>query len=177
MCIPSPKSPPSKNPNHRSKVLAILAAFGGSMWRPLPGRTDEVAQPRNDGNHNDKDIHRPPQTRDPPLTPTQGTTEVVKAPNPTHFIQVPPLTSPPTRTIDLSTISVSLRFGLRGLDAFTIGQVAREDHSATKAKASSLKHMQRRKPTTPTLAPSTPPLIVPPGNGTGSTPPSDEEPQ
>ncbi len=37
--------------------------------------------------------------------------------------------------------------------------------------------MQRRKLTTPASAPSTPPLIAPPGNGIGSTPPSGEEPQ
>jgi hypothetical protein len=37
--------------------------------------------------------------------------------------------------------------------------------------------MQRRQLTTPGLAPSTPPLIAPIGNGTGSTPPSSEEPQ
>jgi hypothetical protein len=55
--------------------------------------------------------------------------------------------------------------------------VAQEDHSAIKAKASSSKHTQRKKPTIPTSAPSTPPLIAPPSNMTGSTPPLGEEPQ
>jgi len=109
--------------------------------------------------------------------PTQGTAEIAKAPNPTHFIQVSPLTSPPTRITDLSTINIDLRFGIGGLDAFATGQVAQEDHSTAKAKASSSKHMQRRKLTTPASAPSIAPLIVSLGNGIGSVPPSNEEPQ
>jgi hypothetical protein len=63
------------------------------------------------------------------------------------------------------------------LDAIPTGQVAQEDHSTVKAKTSSSKFMQRRKLTTPASPPSAPPLTVPPGNGTGSTPPSGEEPQ
>jgi hypothetical protein len=63
------------------------------------------------------------------------------------------------------------------LDAIAAGEVVQEDHSAAKAKASSLKHTQRRKPTTPASAPSTPPLIAPPGNGIGSAPPLGEESQ
>jgi hypothetical protein len=103
--------------------------------------------------------------------------EAAEAPNPAHFIQVPLFTSLPTHITYLLAISIGSRFGLGGLDAIVAGQVAREDHSATKVKASSSKHMQRRKPTTPALAPSTPPLIAYPGNGTRSAPSSDEEPQ
>jgi hypothetical protein len=97
--------------------------------------------------------------------------------NPTHFIQVPPLTSSPTRIADLSATSVGPGFGLGDLDAIAIGQVAQEDDSAVKTKASSSKLMQRRTLTTLASAPSTPPLTAPPGNGTRSTPPSGEEPQ
>jgi hypothetical protein len=102
--------------------------------------------------------------------PTQGVAETVETPNPAHFIQVPPLTSSPTHITDLSAISVGPRFGLGDLDVIATGQVAQEDHSAVKAKASSLKFMQRMKLTIPASAPSTPPLIMPPGNRTGSTP-------
>jgi hypothetical protein len=102
---------------------------------------------------------------------------MTKAPNPAHFIQVPLLTSPPTCTANLSATSIGSRFGLRGLDAIAVRQVAREDHSAAKAKLSSSKHTQRRKPTTLASTPSTPPLIVPPSNGIGSGPPSGKEPQ
>jgi hypothetical protein len=96
MCIPSPKRPPPIYLDHRSKALVVLAALGGSMRRLLPGRIDEVAQPGSYGGHNDEDVHWPPQSHNPPLTPTPGTTKAVEAPNPTHFIQVPPLTSPLT---------------------------------------------------------------------------------
>jgi hypothetical protein len=65
--------------------------------------------------------------------------EAAKTPNPAHFIQVPPLTFPPTRIADLSVISVGPGFGLEDLDTITIGQVAQEDHLVVKAKASSLK--------------------------------------
>jgi hypothetical protein len=103
--------------------------------------------------------------------------KVAKTPNPAHFIQVPPLTSSPTHITYLSVTSVGVGFGLGGLDAIATRQVAQEDHSAVKAKALSSKLMQRRKLTTLALAPSTPPLITPPGNEIGSTPPSREEPQ
>jgi hypothetical protein len=86
MCIPSPDSPPPKNLDHGNKALAVLATFGGLAWRTLLGRTDEIARPGSDGSHNDENVHRPPQSHDPPLAPTQGMTEAVKAPNPTHFI-------------------------------------------------------------------------------------------
>jgi hypothetical protein len=109
--------------------------------------------------------------------PTQGVAEAVETSNPTHFIQVPPLTSSPTRIADLSATSVEPGFGLGDLDAIATGQVAQEDHSTVKAKASSSKLMQRRKLTNLALAPSAPPLTVPQGNGTRSTPPSGEEPQ
>jgi len=78
--------PAPKNPNHGSKVLAVLGVLGGLTQRPLPGRTDEVVRPGSDGGHNDEDVHRPPQTHDPPLAPTQGMTEVAEAPNLAHFI-------------------------------------------------------------------------------------------
>jgi hypothetical protein len=113
---------------------------------------------------------------DPPFAPTQGATEAAEAPNPTHFIQVPPLTSPPISTTNVSTSNVGLRFGLKGLDAIATRRVAREDHSTIKAKVSSWKHTKRRKPITLASAPSTPLLIVLPGNRTGFAPPSDEEP-
>jgi hypothetical protein len=109
--------------------------------------------------------------------PTQRVAEAIETPNPAHFIQVPPLTSSPTRIIDFSTISIGPGFSLRDLDAIATGQVAHEDHLAVKAKALSLKLTQKRKLTTPASAPSTPPLIAPPSNGTGSTLPSGEEPQ
>jgi hypothetical protein len=109
--------------------------------------------------------------------PTQGVAEAAETSNSTHFIQVPPLTSSPTRIADLSATSVGLGFGLGDLDAITTGQVAQEDHSAVKTKASSSKLMQRKTLITPASAPSTPPLTTPPGNETGSTPPSGEEPQ
>jgi hypothetical protein len=108
--------------------------------------------------------------------PTQGVAEAAKTSNPTHFIQVPPLTSSPTRIADLSATSVGPGFGLGDLDAIATGHVAQEDHSAVKTKASSSKLMQRRTLTTPASAPSNPPS-VPQGNGTGSTSPSGEKPQ
>jgi hypothetical protein len=88
-------TPPLKNPNHRIKAPTVLATFGRSAWQPLPGRIDEVAWPGNDGSHNNEDVHRLPQSHNSPLTPTQGAAKAAKAPNSTHFIQVPPLTSPP----------------------------------------------------------------------------------
>ncbi len=83
----------------------------------------------------------------------------------------------PTRITNLSTISVGPGFDLGGLDAMATRQVAREDHSTAKAKASSSKHTQRRKPTIPSSAPSTPLLIAPLGNGTRSVPSLNEKPQ
>jgi len=109
--------------------------------------------------------------------PTQGVAEAIETSNPTRFIQVPPLTSSPTCIANLSATSVGPGFGLWDLDAIATGQVAQEDHSTVKIKASSSKFMQRRTLTTPASAPSTPPLIAPPGNRTGSTPPLGEKPQ
>jgi hypothetical protein len=103
--------------------------------------------------------------------------EGAETPNPTHFIQVPPLTSPSTRIANLLAISVGPGFGLRGLDAIAVGQVAQQDHPTMKVKALSSKHTQRKKPTTQASAPSIPPLIAPSANRTGSTPPSGEKPQ
>jgi hypothetical protein len=108
--------------------------------------------------------------------PTQGVVEATETPNRAHFIQVPSLTSSPTCIADLSAISIGPGFGLGDVDAIATRQVA-QDHSAAKAKASSSKLTQRRQLTTPASAPSTPPLIAPTGNGTGSTLPSGEEPQ
>ncbi len=62
------------------------------------------------------------------------------------------------------------------MDAIATGQVA-QDHSAAKAKVSSSKLTHRRQLTTLASAISTPPLIAPTSNGTGSTSPSGEEPQ
>jgi len=109
--------------------------------------------------------------------PTQGVAKAAETSNPIHFIQVPPFTSSPTRIANLSATSIGPGFGLGDLDAIATRQVAQEDHSTVKAKMSSSKLMQQRKLTTPASAPSAPPLTVPPGNGTGSTPPSGEEPQ
>ncbi len=156
-CIPSPESLPPKNLDHGSKALAVLAALGGSAWRSLPRRTDEIARPRSNGGHNDEDVHQPPQLHDPPFAPTQGTTKAAEVPNPAHFIQVLPLTLLPIRTTYLSTSSVGPGFGLVDLDTIAARQVAQEDHLAAKAKVSSSKHTQRRKPTIPASAPSTTP--------------------
>jgi hypothetical protein len=175
--IPSVESLPLKNPNHGSKAPAVLATFRGSTQQPLFARTDEVARSGSKGSHNDENVHRPPQLHDPLLMPTQGVAEAAETSNPTHFIQVPPLISSPTRIVDLSATSVGPGFGLGDLDAIATGQVAQEDHSTVKAKASSSKFMQRRKLTTPASAPSVPPLTASPGNGTGSISPSTEEPQ
>jgi hypothetical protein len=41
-CIPSPESPPPKNPDHGSKVPVVLATLKGSARQLLPGRTDEA---------------------------------------------------------------------------------------------------------------------------------------
>jgi len=164
--IPSVESLPLKNPDHGSKTLAVLVTLRGSTQQPLFARTDEVARSRSKGSHNDENVHRPPQSHDPLLMPTQGVAEAAETSNPTHFIQVPPLISSPTRIADLSATSVGPRFGLGDLDTIAIGQVAQEDHSTIKAKVSSSKLMQRRKLTTPASAPSAPPLTASPGNGT-----------
>ncbi len=171
------ESPPLKNPDHGSKAPAVLVTLKGSAQQPLFARTDEVARSGSKGSHNDENVHRPPQSHDPLLMLTQGVAEAAVTSNPTHFIQVPPLTSSPTRIVDLSATSVGPGFSLGDLDAIATGQVAQEDHSTVKAKVSSSKLMQRKKLTTPASAPSAPPLTAPPGNGTGSTPPSGEEPQ
>jgi hypothetical protein len=41
--IPTPKSPPSKNPDHESKVSMVLTAFGRLMWQLLPRKTHKAA--------------------------------------------------------------------------------------------------------------------------------------
>ncbi|CAM6012898.1 unnamed protein product [Sphagnum balticum] len=65
------------------------------MQRSFPERTDEATRPGSNGSHNNKDVHRPPQSHDHPFAPTEGTMEAAKAPNLAHFIQIFPLTSPP----------------------------------------------------------------------------------
>ncbi len=57
MYIPSLENSPPKNPDHRSKVLAVLVALGGLAWRPFPRRTDEIVRLGNDNGHNDEDVH------------------------------------------------------------------------------------------------------------------------
>jgi hypothetical protein len=91
--------------------------------------------------------------------------KAAETPHPAHFIQVPPLTSSPTRITDLSALSVGLGFGLGDLDAIATGQVAQKDDLAIKVKASSSKLIQRKKLTTPASAPSTPLLIAPQATG------------
>jgi hypothetical protein len=140
---------PLKNPDHGSKAPAVLVTLRGSAQQPPFARTDEVVRLGSKGNHNDENVHRPPQSHDPLLMPTQGVAEAAKTSNSTHFIQVPPLTSSPTRIADLSATSVGPRFGFGDLDAIATGQVVQEDHSTVKTKASSLKLMQRRTLTTP----------------------------
>jgi hypothetical protein len=75
----------------------------------------------SDGSHSDKNVHRPRQSHDPPLAPTQDMVEAIEAPNPAHFIQVLPFTSIPTHTTNLSTTNVGPRFGFRGLDVIMAG--------------------------------------------------------
>ncbi len=175
-CIPSLESLSMKNPDFGSIALKVLVTIRGSARQPLSTKTDEATRLGSKGSHNDENIHRSSQSHNPFLMPTQGVAEATKTPNPTHFIQVPALTSSPTCIADLSAISIRPGFGLGDVDTIATGQVA-QDHSAAKAKESSSKLTQRRQLTTPASAPSTPPLIAPTGNRTGSTPPSGEEPQ
>jgi hypothetical protein len=175
-CIPSLESSSLKNPDSGSKAPAVLVTIRGSARQPLSAKTNVVARSGSKGSHNDENIHQSSQSHNPLLMPTQGVAEATETPNPAHFIQVPPFTFCPTCIADLLAISIGPGFGLGDVDAITTGQVA-QDHSTAKAKASSSKFTQRRQLTTPALAPSTPPLIAPTGNGTGSTPPSGEEPQ
>ncbi len=95
----------------------VLVTFKVSAWQPLFAKIDEVARSGSYGSLNDKNVNRPPQSHDPFLMPTQGVAEAAETPNLAHFIQVPPLTSSPTRIVDLSAISVGLGFGLEDLDA------------------------------------------------------------
>lgn len=84
--IPSVESLPLKNLDHGSKAPAVLATFRGSTQQPLFARTDEVARSGSKGSHNDENVHRPPQSHDPLLMPTQGVAEAAETSNPTHFI-------------------------------------------------------------------------------------------
>jgi len=115
-----------KNPDYGSKAPAVLVTLRGSTQQPPFARTDEVVRSGSKGNHNDENIHRPPQLHDPLLMPTQGVAEAAETSNPTHFIQVPPLTSSPTNIADLSVTSIGPGFGLGDLDAIAIGRVAQE---------------------------------------------------
>jgi hypothetical protein len=120
-CIPSVESPPLKNPDHGSKMPTIFVTLRGLVQQLLFARTDEVARSGSKGSHNDENVHRPPQSHDPLLMPTQGVAEAVETSNPTHFIQVPPFASSPTRIADLSATNVGPGFGLGDLDTIATG--------------------------------------------------------
>jgi len=68
-------------------------------------------------------------------------------------------------------------FGFGGLDVVATCQIAHEDLSTAKVKASNSKHAQKRRTTTSTPAPSIPPLNTPPGNKLGIVFPLKEGPQ
>jgi hypothetical protein len=141
-CISSLKSPSLKNPDSGSIAPEVLVTIKGSTRQPLSAKIDEATRSGSKGSHNDENIHQPSQSHNPLLMPTQGVAEAIETPNPTHFIQVAPLTSSPTCIADLSAISIGPGFGLGDVDAIAIGQMA-QDHSATKAKESSSKLTQR----------------------------------
>jgi hypothetical protein len=77
-----------KNPNHGSKEPTVLVILKGSARQPLFARIEEAARLGSNGSHNDKNVHRLPQSHDPLLMLIQGVAEVAKAPNPAHFILV-----------------------------------------------------------------------------------------
>jgi hypothetical protein len=132
-CIPSLKSPPLTNPDHGSKAPAVLLTFRGSA-QPLFTRTDEVARLGSNGSHNDENVYRPPQLHDPLLMPTQGVAEAAETPNPAHFIQVPPLTSSPTRITNLSAINIGPGFGLGDLEELQQGKWPKKTTQPSKLK-------------------------------------------
>jgi len=80
------ESSPLENPNDGSKAPVILVTLRGSAHQPPFARTDEIIQSGSKGNHDDENVHRPPQLHDPLLMPTQGVAEVAETSNPTHFI-------------------------------------------------------------------------------------------
>jgi hypothetical protein len=82
----------------------------GLAQQPPFARIDKVIRSGSKGNHNDENIHQPPQSHDPLFMPTQGVAEAAETSNPTHFIEVPPFTSSPTRIADLLATSVGPRF-------------------------------------------------------------------
>jgi hypothetical protein len=94
-CIPSLESSSLKNPNSRSKAPVVLVTIRGSARQLLSAKSDEATRSGSNGSHNDKNVHRPSQSHNPLLMPTQGVAEATVTPNPAHFIQVPPLTSSP----------------------------------------------------------------------------------
>jgi hypothetical protein len=68
------ESSPLKNPDHGSKAPAVLVTLKGSTKQPPFARTDEVVRSGSKGNHNDKNVHRPPSTtiaRSPSLANTR----------------------------------------------------------------------------------------------------------
>ncbi len=94
-CIPPLESPSLKNPDSGGIAPAVLVTLRGSARQPLSAKTNEAARSGSKGNHNDENMHRPSQSHNPLLMPTQGVAEATETPNPAHFIQVPPLTSSP----------------------------------------------------------------------------------
>ncbi len=84
--IPSLESPSLKNPDSGSIAPAVLVTIRGSAWQPLSAKIDEAARSRSKGSHNDENIHRPSQSHNPLLMPTQGVAEATETPNPAHFI-------------------------------------------------------------------------------------------
>jgi hypothetical protein len=105
-CIPSLESPSLKNPDSESKAPVVLVTIRGSARQPLSAKTDETTRSGSNGSHNDENVHRPSQSHDPLLMPTQGVAEATQTPNPAHFILVPPLTSSPTCIANLLVISI-----------------------------------------------------------------------
>jgi hypothetical protein len=90
-CIPSLESPSLKNPDSGGIAPTVLVTPRCSARQPLSAKTDEAARSGSKSSHNDENMHRPSQSHNPLLMPTQGVAEATKTPNPAHFIQVPPL--------------------------------------------------------------------------------------
>ncbi len=119
----------------------------------------------NDGTLNKGDAPQLPSPHAPPPVMTQVTTKTAMPQNWTHIIEVPLQIHLPPRTSDILFVNAGSDFGFGGLDIVATCQIAREDLSTAKAKASSLKHAQKRRTTTSTPAPSILPLNTPPSNG------------
>jgi hypothetical protein len=89
----------------------------------------------------------------------------------------PKKTSFPFHTPYSLFVGVGPSFGFGGLDTIVARQVAREDHSAAKARPPSSKQVQKRKTIALAPIPPTPTLITPPSIGIGTTSPQGENTQ